>query len=321
MPKYAAAIDLGTNSFRLLIAERLELGFRPLAKELVSVRLGQHLHDSGSLSEAAQNRALQALALFAAKIQAFGAMPIKACGTAALRQATNSALFSQKAAAILGAPINILSATAEARLAIDGALSATPISGPVCFVDAGGGSTEIAFIRPVGKPPGKALVAGTAHLVDKVCSIPVGAVTLTEQFFSRLPPWPAELEAITRFLDLTFSQDLPPLGLGADHQPAPLMVMGAGGTASALAAMDLGLPNYDPRQLQGHILTTERLRHLRAGLCQTASPTQPLPGLDHGRGEIILAGLLIFESLLGRLGSTQFTVSEAGLLEGILLSI
>lgn len=321
MPQKLAAIDLGSNSFRLLIAEVSEGKIHTLANELVTVRLGERLNSTGVLSDTAQERAMQTLAFFAAKIRSFGAMPVKACGTAALRKAANSEPFINRAGALLQTEITVLSEAEEADLAVQGALSGLPAcSSSRCFVDAGGGSTEISFMLPASQSDGKILHTRQPLTLDTVVSIPIGAVNLTEQFFPRLPPSKAALRAITHSLETTLTEYLQP-ALTSLAAHAPFAVIGSGGTATALAAADLNLSTYDPLQIQGHILTRENLDRLHDTFCQIADANHRLAGLDQGRGEIILAGLKIFQTLLSILQTNHFTVSDSGLLEGILLSI
>ncbi|MFZ5775105.1 MAG: exopolyphosphatase [Thermodesulfobacteriota bacterium] len=294
----AAAVDLGTNSFRLLVARVEDGRIAPLAKELASVRLGQGLAGSGELAAEAMARGLAALRGFAAIMTRYQPERLRACGTHALRVAGNRDAFLQEAANILGAPVEVVEPAEEAGLSLGGAQHFLGQKVSVLLADVGGGSSELVWRDD----------RGTVQSV----SIPVGAVSLTERY---LPdPGPASPEALAA-LRQGIAGPLAGLAL------PPLPLVGSGGTATACAALDLELAAYDAALVQGYRLPHPRLAALirrLAGLDRSARCR--LPGLDQGRGEIVLAGALIYEQLLLRTGQELLTVSDAGLLEGILLS-
>ena len=301
-PAVYGAIDLGTNSFRLLIAALSPAGTLQalLAKELVTVRLGQGMETSGQLSPAAMERGRKALARFALLLAAHQPKRLRVCGTHALRTATNSATFLHDAAAILGQVIETISGEEEAALALAGASHCFAPSAALVLADVGGGSSELVW------------QGGSM-------SVPLGAVTLTERF---LPSGSAPDSSTLDTLRATIAEVLlAKRQASSGRPPANCILVGSGGTATALAALDLGLAVYDENRVQGHRLALPRLRELIGELARLdAMHRNQLPGLDQGRGEIILAGALIYEQLLMLLGHERFTVSDAGLLEGILLS-
>ncbi|MCX5877444.1 MAG: hypothetical protein NT087_14360 [Deltaproteobacteria bacterium] len=168
----ACGIDIGTNSFRLLVAEVEHGCLRPLAHDLVTVRLGEGLGLSGLLAHAAMLRADAALARFAGIMAAYPLHSVRACATHAVRKATNRDEFLQRAEALIVGPVEVLSGEEEASLALLGALSALPEDlrrYPLLVVDVGGGSTELILQATVGSEP-------------RVLSLPLGAVGLTEEF-------------------------------------------------------------------------------------------------------------------------------------------
>jgi exopolyphosphatase/guanosine-5'-triphosphate,3'-diphosphate pyrophosphatase len=297
-PAIHAAIDLGSNSFRLLIAALSPDGeLQPLAKELITVRLGENLHATGSLCPAAMARGRAALARFAERLDKHHPRRLGVCATHALRVAANRAEFLAEAARLLGQPVEVIDGHAEAALALAGVYHAVGAGTPLIVADVGGGSSELIWEQGV-------------------VSLAIGAVNLTERFLPpAAPPTPMALSLVrTAIAEATAGITLPRL-------PPNIILAGSGGTATALAALDLGLTTYDETRVQGHELPLGRLRELIDRLARLdASNRNQLPGLDHGRGEILLAGALIYEELLTRLGATALTVSDAGLLEGILLS-
>lgn len=297
-PALHAAIDLGSNSFRLLIAVWSPDGrLHPLAKELITVRLGQNLHATGHLSPAAMERGLAALARFADLLRAYQPQRLRICATHALRVAANRETFLAEAARLLGQPVEVIDGHAEAALALAGVRQGIGHDTSLMVADVGGGSSE--------------LIWG-----DGVISLPIGAVNLTERFLPPAPPpSPAALAAVRTAIAEALG------GITRPALPLHALMVGSGGTATALAALDLGLATYDETRVQGHILPLSRLREMIDQLARLdARGRNQLPGLDQGRGEILLAGALIYEGLLKQLGAPSLTVSGAGLLEGILLS-
>lgn len=298
----ACGMDIGTNSFRLLVAEVEDGRLHPLAQELVTVRLGEGLGATGLLAPAAMLRAEAALIRFAEKITAYPLDSVRACATHAVRKATNSRDFLQRAEALTGLSIEVLSGEEEARLALLGMLSALPEAQrhyPLLLVDVGGGSSELISHATAGSAP-------------RVISLPLGAVGLSEEFG-------ADREAMREKIRATLAPALRNLADGEFLGP-DISLVASGGSATCLAALALGLDRYDARQIQNYILSQAALDRLVAGLAGLSPEERnALPGLADGRGEIIVAGAMILQDLQQALASPVL-VSDAGLLEGILLS-
>jgi len=313
-PSVAAGIDIGTNTCRLLIAGVRDNRLEILTKELATVRLGQDLIKNKVLSRAAIDRALRVLASFRKTIKIFQPRIRRACGTAALRTAGNRAAFLAMATEALGMEIEIISGEEEALLCLTGALNAfkREITGPLLLADVGGGSTELVY--STGRPPYPQDAVQTA-------SLPLGAVGLTEKFLPRPQPAEHELHDMTNRINLVLQTPLNAWFAENGNNHAPLLV-GAGGTATALAALDLELNRYDATLVQDHILTESRLDQLFRRLKQLA-PTERrlLPGLEEGRGDILLAGIKIYQTLLDLTGGRRLVISDAGLLEGIIMDM
>lgn len=309
---FIAALDLGTNSFRLLIAQNNDSGLHILHNELQTVRIGENLTPNGPLSPDAITRALAAIKKFAKLISQYHGVSIRACGTAALRNASNADEFINRANSILGHSVEIIDAKAEAMLTFAGSISGfKTLPFPVCLIDSGGGSTEL-------------IVATESHTDTRpaTISVPVGAVNLTEEFLSPEPS-NIQLNRLSEHLHGIIYDALNSLPFSATKEANPnITLIGSGGTATSLAALDLGLVQYDASRIQGHILSRERLLTVHEELIQMPLTARTaLPSLAGRRGEIIIAGLMIYLALLEHTGVDKLMVSDAGLLEGILLSI
>ena len=297
----ACGIDIGTNSFRLLVAEMEDGRLRPLAHDLVTVRLGEGLTATGALSPPALLRGEAALARFAAMMAPYPVRSVRACATHAVRKAANREEFLQRGKALLGVRVEVLSGEEEACLAMRGTLSALPAEQrryPFLLADVGGGSSEI-------------ILQATAESEPRLSSLPLGAVGLTEEFAGDLPAMRKKIRAILA----------PALrGIAGGEQRGHVsQCMASGGTATTLAALALGLKRYDAKLVQNYQLSQVAL----PGLVTTLAALSPeerngLPGLEDGRGEIILAGAVIVQELQQAL-ACPVVVSDAGLLEGILL--
>ncbi|MEW6501511.1 MAG: hypothetical protein ACOY8P_08245 [Thermodesulfobacteriota bacterium] len=297
-PVIHAAIDLGSNSFRLLIAARHGgASWQPLARELITVRLGQDLRASGCLHPDAIARGLAALVRFGERLREHPPLRLRACATHALRVAGNREAFLAPAARLLGQPVEVIDGHEEAALALSGVRQAVGHDAPLVVADVGGGSSELIW-------------------EGGMTSLAIGAVGLTEEFLPPMqPPGETAMAALRAAIAAPLAAvALPPL-------PPHALMVASGGTATALAALDLGLTTYDEARVQGHLLPLAQLAKLLARLARLdAQGRNRLPGLDQSRGEILLAGGLIYEALLASLGRDALTVSDAGLLEGILAS-
>lgn len=298
----AAGIDLGSNSFRLLIAEAGKDNLlRPLHKDLATVRLSENLRKSGRLSTVAIERGESALSRFAEALAAYRLDSFRACGTHALRLAANRQEFLRKAGLILGRGIEVISGEEEASLSLLGVSSALRFSRyPMLVADVGGGSTELIWR---GSPTGE---VGTV-------SLPLGAVGLTEEFGT-------DYAAMRNRI----SESLTPALLNFPPHPAEGLsgyLIACGGAATSLAVLALGLTRYDEGLVHNYTLSGKRLAQLVGSLASISGPERSaLPGLTDGRGEIIMAGSLIYQELLRITNSRELVVSDAGLLEGILRS-
>lgn len=297
-PLRVASIDIGTNSIRLLVAERGSRGdIRPLVRLGESCRLGEGLDATGRIGVRAEERTRDTLARFAHRARELECSAVIVAATNALRSATNGAEVTGRLEAAAGYPIRILSGEEEARFVyqavIDG-LRWDPAAGEYLIVDIGGGSVEI--------------VRGAGLEVRHWVSLELGCVRLTERFLKSDPPAPGELAELRAYLR----------GTWVEHdvllRPTPQAAGGVGGTITALAALNLGLRRYDASRVEGHLLPTGDVRRLTESLCGlTTSERQALATVGPGRADILPAGCVLLVSLLEAAGLASITASTQGL--------
>jgi len=312
----AAGIDIGSNTFRLLVARVTGGRLTTLVKELATVRLSHNLTTSRVLAPDAVARALPVLQQFNSILGRWQPRYIRACGTAALRRAGNSDEFLRLAQKTLGVPIEIITGSEEALLSLAGttAFMEQQEPGPMLLVDVGGGSTELAYDAEGGRTG-----PGAEDPTPEVTSLTLGVVSLTEGFLHQPITTTEETIYMTDHIRKHLAAALQKM-TPCMRRSLP-MIIGTGGTATSMAALDLDLESYDEQKVQGHTLTSSRLEGLWQRLVTfTAAERNLLPGLQDGRGEILLAGIRIYQVLLELLNVRQLTISDAGLLEGILLS-
>lgn len=296
-----AAIDLGTNSVRLLVAEARGATWRALAEAQRVTRLGEGQERAGGLAEAPIARTVAVVADYVARAERLGAA-VRIVATSAVREAPNREVFAERIRAATGHGIDVLSGADEARLALLGVSSGLPaLGGAFALLDIGGGSTEF-VVAAGGRPP-------------LVVSLRLGVVALAERYVDAGPLPPARFDEMRREVEARLDAGLP-----AAMQPgvAPALV-GTAGTVTAVAALDLELPAYDPARVQGHVLTRAAVERqlARVGALSLAERAA-LPGLEPGRADILIPGIAICLAAMARLGFDSLVVSDRGLREGIL---
>ncbi len=294
-----AAMDLGSNSFRLLIGRQHHNKIEVLHKGLITVRLTGNLNKNGMISAKACSRARAALEEFQRQLKPYQPAAIKICGTQALRQAANNEDISILCQDILKTTLEIINGQQEAELTLLATIRGlTPIIRPFGVLDVGGGSTE--YIATGPSPP---------------ISLALGAVNLTEKFFPGNQAGTDNVRACRHFLHKTLNQAFA-------HQSKIPMLIGSGGTATSLAALALKLQTYREEIVHGCRLHLKTISAIIAKLAaMDAEKRNNLPCLEDGRGRILLAGALVIQSFLQISGNKSITVSDHGLLEGIFLSM
>jgi exopolyphosphatase/guanosine-5'-triphosphate,3'-diphosphate pyrophosphatase len=300
-----AAVDVGSNTLRLLVAEVRDGNLKPLRYERVITRLARGMNDTGLLEDAAAKRSIEVLKEFAEIIQVSGASRARCVGTSALREARNSAIFLSMAREASGMEIDLVSGEEEAALMARGVLSSIRKPDSYVIVDIGGGSTELIY-------------SAGQNTVGYITE-PVGVVKMAEAHMHSDPPSEEELAAIRAEADLLSRKVLEKVSM---HMGETGDLIGTAGTASTLAAIDLGLERFDHRKVHNHKIGIEKLNRMFAMLKSLPLAERAgIKGLEPQRADLIIPGIILTISLMENLGFTSMLISNAGLLEGTVLEI
>lgn len=306
-----AAIDCGTNSLRLLVAD-VDRGAGRLAdvdRRMEIVRLGQGVDSTGRISPEALRRTLRALRGYARIIEDTSAGAVRMVATSAARDAANAADFVRGVTDVLGLEPEVLSGQEEAHLSFTGATA--ELSGPpdsrYLVVDIGGGSTE--FVMGGGARGGE--VPGGAAVT--AVSVDIGCVRLTERHLHGDPPDAAQIAAAAADIDAA-------LDVVAAAMPAADAdtLVGLAGSVTTVAALALGLPSYDAGLIHhSRIRAAEVSEQAGRLLRQTRAQRGALSVMHPGRVDVIGGGALVLDRLMRRFGFTEVLVSEHDILDGI----
>lgn len=320
--KHFASIDVGSHTLRMLIARCSARGeVFPLHTERRITRLAKNFEKDCHLQDQGMEDSLKVLEEYAATLKRYKVESVACGATGVVRRAANSEAFLKAIRHRTGIPAAILSEDSEARLSAKGVLSVLPPSeGHILSFDLGGSSTEFLLLHT--RNP----------LSIWHTSIFIGAATLTERFLRGDPPPTAAAAEASAAVKSTLAPVfktvqslLPDTTEGTDQETGfpreSLRLIGTAGTATTLAAMYLEMEAYDPERVNGLVLKDEWLsamteRLLRSPLAQR----RRIPGLEPGREDIIAAGALIVVEILKGLHQPRVTISDAGLLEGLLLN-
>jgi exopolyphosphatase/guanosine-5'-triphosphate,3'-diphosphate pyrophosphatase len=311
-----AALDLGTNNCRLLIAQPTRPGqFRVVDAFSRIVRLGEGLAATGRLSQDAMDRAVEALRICATKLAGREIRRMRLIATEACRAAENGEEFLARVTVETGLDLEIINRETEARLAVSGCSSLVGREArSVVLFDIGGGSSEIAVIR-INENRSSRLANHITHWT----SLPVGVVTLSERHGGR-DVTPEVFEAMTSEVAGMLSHfDCPPVPLGPGGAPEDFHLIGTSGTVTTLAGVHLDLPRYDRRKVDGVWLSDDEVTAMQAKLLSwdfAGRAANPCIGPD--RADLVLAGCAILEAIRRRWPSTRMRVADRGLREGLL---
>ncbi len=294
-----AAIDIGTNSVRLLIAEAEGEGLRWIERRTVVTGLGAGVDATGRLAADPMGRTIGVLAAYGSALRSAGVARKLAVATSAVRDAANREEFLDLAEHALGTRPEVIDGAAEARLAFRGATSGISGGAPYLVIDPGGGSTEFVFGSDV------------AEFVE---SVDVGSVRLTERSLPDRPSGTGDLLAASASVEARF---------GHIRLPGePATVIGAGETFTSLAAIAMDLPHHDRLVVHRSVLGLDVLGRLVSRLAgMTLEETAAIPSLDPARAPVLLAGAVVAEAAVRRSGRRSVVVSEAGVLDGVALRL
>lgn len=305
-----AAIDIGTNTVLLLVAEvGRDGGVVPIVERAEITRLGQGVDKTRKLAPEAVERTLACLRDYASEIARLGAARIDVVGTSAMRDAAGKSGepggdFIARAEAILGVAPRVVSGDEEAVLAFSGGLAGLGMSGAVTAFDIGGGSTEVI----------RGHVDGGAVRIEARQSVDMGSVRLFERHVRSDPPSAEEMRVLAAFV----AAELAPLTPPARGEP----LVGMAGTVTTVAAIARGVDPYDPAKIHG-------MRLSRREIADTARKLRELPlaerkkvgGLEEKRADVIPVGAAILETIVAWAGADEIVVSDRGVRWGIALQL
>ncbi|MGH2748451.1 MAG: exopolyphosphatase [Actinomycetota bacterium] len=297
-----AAIDVGTNSTRLLVAEEQPGGFRPLDRRMTITRLGEDVDRLRALQPEALERTLKTIADYAATCGEYGVERIRVTGTSAVRDARNREEFFAAVRALTGQVPELLSGEQEARTTFRGARSDLKEHGPLLVLDIGGGSTELIF--GVDEP-------------ERLVSLDIGCVRLFEKHLKSDPPTSAEIDALR-------AEVMSHLGRAAKELDVPkgARLVGVAGTNTQLATLKAGTPVYDPEVTHHMSLTHGDVRLLAKRLESLPyEKRKRVRGLDPGRVDVIVAGAEILLCAMEAFDLPEVLVSEKDILDGLVLDL
>jgi exopolyphosphatase/guanosine-5'-triphosphate,3'-diphosphate pyrophosphatase len=311
MTRRVAAVDCGTNSIRLLIADvdtdagQGRATLTDVDRRMEIVRLGQGVDTTGRLAPEALDRTLKALRGYAGQITGQGAEAVRMVATSATRDAANAGEFTRRVTEVLGAGPEVLTGDEEARLSFLGATAELDAAVPVPYLvtDIGGGSTEF--------------VLGSGGQVAAARSVDIGCVRMTERHLRDDPPTPAQIEAVTADIDAAIAE----AATVVDASRARTLV-GLAGSVTTVAGIALDLPAYDSERLHHARMSAAQVHQVTTRLlAQTRAERARIPVMHPGRIDVIGGGALILDRIMIRLGLAEVLVSEHDILDGIAWSL
>jgi exopolyphosphatase/guanosine-5'-triphosphate,3'-diphosphate pyrophosphatase len=302
-PMRVAAIDCGTNSIRLLIADIDGNNFREVVRDMEIVRLGQGVDETGQFHLDAIARTLAAVDKFAAEIAKRGVEKIRFCATSATRDATNRKLFVDGVRERLGIEPEVISGDEEAALSFAGAIKdLDPSNGPFLVVDIGGGSTEFVF--------------GTST-VEAARSVNIGCVRMAERHFASDPATAEQIESARTDIQVAIAQAAAVVPITQSHT-----LVAVAGTATTVAAAALSLSEYDRYAIHLSRISAQQV-HDASIMFATKTREQRLSlGYMHpGRVDVIAAGSLVLSEIMKATEASEFVASESDILDGMAFSL
>lgn len=300
-----AAIDCGTNSIRLLVADVSTDGtLREIDRRMTIVRLGEGVDATGAFSEAALMRTFAACDEYAGVIAAHAVSNVRFVATSASRDVSNRQEFVEGVQRRLGVEPDVISGHEEAELSFLGAKSgvAHDAAAPFLVIDIGGGSTE--FVLGDSTP-------------EFARSVNIGCVRMTERHLAEDPVSQDSIERATADIDAAIAEAAEHVPLDAAHT-----VIGLAGSVTTVAAMALALEKYDRKAIHGSVVSAETVHRVAERLVKMSRAQRAeLPFMHPGRVDVIGAGALVLDRIMHRLPQSQLVVSESDILDGIAIRL
>jgi exopolyphosphatase/guanosine-5'-triphosphate,3'-diphosphate pyrophosphatase len=299
-----AAIDCGTNSIRLLIADVSESGLQDITRRMEIVRLGEGVDRTGRISEAALRRTLDALRRYEEQIASSGVRGVRMAATSATRDAQNREDFVTGVREILGVDPEVITGQQEAALSFAGATrEIRHLPAPHLVVDIGGGSTEF--------------VLGDERGVLASCSVDIGCVRITERHLHDDPPTATQVSAAEADVAAAIEKAANSVPLDAAGT-----LIGVAGTVTTIAAIAAGLPEYDPERIHlSHVSAADVDAIAHRLLAMPRAERAALPVMHPGRVDVIGAGALILRAIVHKTLAAEVVASEHDILDGIAYSV
>jgi exopolyphosphatase/guanosine-5'-triphosphate,3'-diphosphate pyrophosphatase len=297
-----AAIDVGTNSTRLLVGEEHPDLFRTIERRMIITRLGQGVDRTRRLQPEALQRTLKVVAEYAASCGELGVERLRVIGTSAVRDAVNRSEFFDGVRKLTGQSPELLSGEEEARATFLGVRSDLFERDPIVVVDIGGGSTELSY--------------GTDE-PERLISLDVGCVRMFEKHLASDPPSASELDALRAEVNEQLAKAKAQLGI-----PSGSPLVGVAGTVTQLATLKAGLTKEDPSVVHHMALTHGDVRRLARRLeTLPAEKRSRVKGLEAGRVDVIVAGAEILQAVMEAFDAPEVLVSEKDILDGLIIQL
>ena len=298
-----AAIDCGTNSIRLLIADIAGDNFKEVLRTMEIVRLGQGVDQNKAFHPDAIDRTLKAVELFRDQIASKGVEKIRFCATSATRDATNRNLFIDGVRDILGIEVEVIPGEEEAELSFIGATKELRQSdAPFLVVDIGGGSTEFVF---------------GSQKVEFAKSVNIGCVRMSERHLNTQPPTMAQIAQAIVDIDIAITQAAAVVPITTAKT-----LVAVAGTATTVAAAALELTDYDRHLIHLSRISSDKVHKVAANFQSMSKDQIASLGFMHpGRVDVITAGSLVLSRIMAATGATEFVASESDILDGMAWSL
>jgi exopolyphosphatase/guanosine-5'-triphosphate,3'-diphosphate pyrophosphatase len=298
-----AAIDCGTNSIRLLIADISNGIFKEVVRSMEVVRLGQGVDKNKSFHPDAIKRTLDAVEMFSEVIASKGVERIRFCATSATRDATNRSLFTDGVRGILGVEVEVIPGEEEAMLSFNGATKEfTQSDAPYLVVDIGGGSTEFVF---------------GSNKVENAKSVDIGCVRISERHFTSEPTTMDQVASATIDIDTAIAQAASVVPISNAKT-----LVAVAGTATTVAAAALELKDYDRHLIHLARISADKV-HKVSAMFQSMNKDEiaNLGYMHPGRVDVITAGSLVLSRVMAATGASEFVASESDILDGMAWSL
>jgi exopolyphosphatase/guanosine-5'-triphosphate,3'-diphosphate pyrophosphatase len=298
-----AAIDCGTNSIRLLIADITGDNFKEVLRTMEIVRLGQGVDQNKAFHPDAIDRTLKAVELFRDQIASKGVEKIRFCATSATRDASNRNLFIDGVREILGIEVEVIPGEKEAELSFIGATKGLRQSdAPFLVVDIGGGSTEFVF---------------GSEKVEFAKSVNIGCVRMSERHLNTQPPSMAQIAQAIVDIDIAITQAAAVVPITTAKT-----LVAVAGTATTVAASALELTDYDRHLIHLSRISSDKVHKVAASFQSMNKDQIASLGFMHpGRVDVITAGSLVLSRIMAATGATEFVASESDILDGMAWSL